>query len=174
MQEASHRVARALAGIGVEDNGVVGIYSPNRSRIFEIVLGVLRRGPAWNPINATNVPESNIDLLLRAGTSVVFVDEKYHHLVDGLREGAPDITTVSMGDRGACDLGWDEFNDHGIDFPTWETAQGNPERTVMIVGTGGTTGKPKLVVQSVPCAYGMRSGGQPRKSSRAAQGPNTS
>ncbi|WP_160320114.1 class I adenylate-forming enzyme family protein [Rhodococcus rhodochrous] len=149
LEQTSHDVARSLAGLGVAANGVVGIYSPNRSRIFEIVLGVWRHGSAWNPISATNTPASNIALLSRAGTSVVFIDARYHHLVSDLKTALPHITTVSLDEKGRCDLGWREFMEGGSDFPSWQTSHANPEHTLMLIGTGGTTGQPKLVVETV-------------------------
>ena len=149
LRDTSDAVARGLQGLGVEDSGVVGIYSPNRSRVFEIIVGILRRGATWNPISATNTPSSNHDLLRRAGTSVVFVDPTYHHLVDGLREQLPHLTLISMDEQGPCDSSWDAFLASGRDFPAWANAQGEPQRPFMIIGTGGTTGQPKLVVEPV-------------------------
>ena len=66
LRDTSDAVARGLQGLGVEDSGVVGIYSPNRSRVFEIIVGILRRGATWNPISATNTPSSNHDQIGRA------------------------------------------------------------------------------------------------------------
>jgi fatty-acyl-CoA synthase len=147
--ETSVAVARGLEALGVTETAVVGIYSPNRGRVFEIVTGIWRRGACWNPISATNVPESNHDLLRRAGTSVVFVDESYFDLVAGLRRAVPGLTLVSMGEAGPCDIGWSDFLTEGRDFPAWQTSQGNPDQRTMIIGTGGTTGQPKLVVETV-------------------------
>src|SRR5690606_28792178 len=102
LRDSSVAVARGLQGLGVTDTGIVGIYSPNRARVFEIIVGILRRGATWNPISATNTAESNHDLLRRAGTSVVFVDSTYHHLVAGLREALPGLVLISMDEQGPC------------------------------------------------------------------------
>lgn len=150
LRDASVQISRGLQGLGVKDSGIVGIYSPNRSRVFEIITGIWRRGACWNPISATNVPASNHDLLRRAGTSVVFVDPSYFHLVDGMREAVSDLILVSMDDdQGPCDSSWSAFLNGGEDFASWSTSQGDPERPLMFIGSGGTTGPPKLVVETV-------------------------
>ena len=56
-QEASHRIARGLIGLEVGLDAKAAVLSPNGSRAFLCVLGILRLGAVWVPVNARNSTE---------------------------------------------------------------------------------------------------------------------
>ena len=63
VQKMTHRIANGLLGSGLGKGARVAVYSPNDSRAFECVLGTLRAGMVWVPINARNAIAENIYIL---------------------------------------------------------------------------------------------------------------
>jgi acyl-CoA synthetase (AMP-forming)/AMP-acid ligase II len=129
VQDFSHAVARALARSGVRAGDKVAILSGNDARAFACVFGIARRGAVWCPINPRNTAAENRAMLVLFDCVALIYAAAYADVVDGL-----DLpTTVCLDDLDAW-LG--EGSDFG-DEP--------PDDMVMIVGTGGTTGRPKGV-----------------------------
>jgi len=129
VQDLSHAVARALARSGVRAGDKVAILSGNDAHAFACVFGIGRRGAVWCPINPRNTAAENRELLALFDCVALIYAPAYAEVVDGL-----DLPTVVCLD----DL--DAWLGDGSDF-----ADEPPDDTVMIVGTGGTTGRPKGV-----------------------------
>ena len=129
VQDLSHAVARALARSGVRAGDKVAILSGNDAHAFACVFGIARRGAVWCPINPRNTAAENRELLALFDCVALIYAPAYAEVVDGL-----DLPTVVCLD----DL--DAWLGDGSDF-----ADEPPDDTVMIVGTGGTTGRPKGV-----------------------------
>jgi len=129
VQDLSHAVARALAHAGVRAGDKVAILSGNDARAFACVFGVARRGAVWCPINPRNTAAENREMLALFDCVALIYASAYAEVADGL-----DLpTTVCLDEL-------DGWLAEGADF-----ADGPPDDTVMIVGTGGTTGRPKGV-----------------------------
>ena len=132
VQDHSHAVARALARSGVAAGDKVGILSGNDPTAFATVFGIARRGAVWCPINPRNSAAENAELLDLFDCVALFYARAYAPLVAEME--LPQVTTLVCLDE------LDAFVAQGVDFdPT------PPDDTVMIVGTGGTTGRPKGV-----------------------------
>lgn len=153
--ELSYRVAAALAGVGVEPGQSVAILSANDPVSFVSVFGISRAGAVWCPINPRNEASENRELLALFDCRVLLFQEKFAPLVERIRADLPDITTWVCLDGDVADaLSWDDFLAAGL-TPT-SPAAGNPHASridraavddvAMIVGTGGTTGRPKGVI----------------------------
>ena len=131
----SHAVARALARSGVAAGDKVGILSGNDPLAFATVFGIARRGAVWCPINPRNTAGENAELLDLFDCVCLFYRSSYAALVEQMRPHLPQVRTFVCIDDGLAD-----WLTGGADFdPT------PPDDTVMIVGTGGTTGRPKGV-----------------------------
>jgi fatty-acyl-CoA synthase len=131
----SHAVARALARSGVAAGDKVGILSGNDPLAFATVFGIARRGAVWCPINPRNTSTESAELLDLFDCVCLFYRTPYAALVEQMRPHLPQVHTFVCVDDGL-----DEWLAEGVDFdPT------PPDDTVMIVGTGGTTGRPKGV-----------------------------
>ena len=147
MQELSVAVAAALARRGVAPGDKVAILSANDPVAFTCVFGITRAGAVWCPINPRNEAAENRELLdLFDCGALIFqarvrpagasgsgpTCRKLHDpgLPRRHRRTAPSAGTSSSGRRSATG--------------------GRPMRPVddlaMIVGTGGTTGRPKGVM----------------------------
>jgi acyl-CoA synthetase (AMP-forming)/AMP-acid ligase II len=141
----SHAVAAALAREGVRAGDKVAVLSGNDPVAFATVFGIARRGAVWVPINPRNAAAENRELLELFDCVALFHSAAYADLVaaiapqlPGLRTVVPlaDIDTWTAGGRTAHDATPPD------DTPPDDTP---PDDTVMIVGTGGTTGRPKGV-----------------------------
>ncbi|TWT08641.1 AMP-binding protein [Reyranella sp. CPCC 100927] len=136
----TNRIAVALLEGGAGPNTKVAVYSPNRIDAFLIVLGVLRAGAVWVPINIRNGVEENIQVLRNTECTWLF----YH----GVFEAAADAMRAAVSDIRAIRLDADD------EMARWMAAPGavapalplNPDRLCAVLSTGGTTGHPKGVM----------------------------
>jgi acyl-CoA synthetase (AMP-forming)/AMP-acid ligase II len=133
--EHSHRVAAALARAGVRAGDKVAVLSGNDPVAFATVFGIARRGAVWVPINPRNAAAENRELLELFDCVALFHAPAFADLVAEIAPGLPQLhTVVPLAELdGWLAAGGDEHD------PT------PPDDTVMIVGTGGTTGRPKGV-----------------------------
>lgn len=128
-------VAAALARAGVAAGDKVAILSGNDPVAFATVFGIARRGAVWVPVNPRNAAAENRELLELFDCVALFHAPAHADLVARIVPWLPELRTVVplaeldewlVGDQVEAD-------------PT------PPDDTVMIVGTGGTTGRPKGV-----------------------------
>ena len=70
--ELSHRIANGLRNAGVQTGAKVAVYSPNSVLAFECILGILRAGTVWVPLNARNSVENNIYILQNSDCEWLF------------------------------------------------------------------------------------------------------
>ncbi|WNV88214.1 long-chain fatty acid--CoA ligase [Umezawaea sp. Da 62-37] len=138
VQELSHSVARALARAGVRAGDKVGILSGNDPTAFACVFGIARRGAVWCPINPRNAAGENRELLELFDCVALLHAPAYADLVAEIAPALPLLTTVVPLDD--LDTWLDSDGDAAVDYDATP-----PDDTVMIVGTGGTTGRPKGV-----------------------------
>jgi fatty-acyl-CoA synthase len=142
VRAATLRIASALAARGVRPGDRVAVLSTNDPTAFTCVFGISRVGAVWCPINPRNEAAENRDLLDLSGCTVLIFQERFAALVARIRDDLPRVSTwVCLDGTVAGTLGWDEFLDLGtevVDRPAREDL-------AMIVGTGGTTGRPKGV-----------------------------
>ena len=145
VQALSRRVASALAATGVHAGDKVAILSANDPVAFTCVFGISRAGAVWCPINPRNEAAENRELLDLFDCTVVVFQRSFAPLVERIR---PDLTKVRtwvcLDGEVAGAQGWEEFLARGdeatqVDRPAVDDL-------AMIVGTGGTTGRPKGVM----------------------------
>jgi fatty-acyl-CoA synthase len=144
----SHEVAAALLGCGVAEGSRVAVLSANDPVAFTCVFGISRAGAVWCPINPRNEAAENRELLELFDTEVVLYQSGFAPLVAAIRDDLPGIHTwvcLDAADQGS--LAWQEFLDRGagVDVPE-RIAPPGPGELAMLVGTGGTTGRPKGVM----------------------------
>jgi len=154
VQELTFAVAAALIGSGVAPGDKVAIVSGNDPVAFACVFAISRAGAVWCPINPRNEAAENRELLDLFDCSVVIFKQAYADLVGRVRDDLPKVTTwvcldpPSEGIPGA--LGWEEFLARGALPARGHAAEVVDRRGVddlaAIVGTGGTTGRPKGVM----------------------------
>ncbi|WP_037305542.1 AMP-binding protein [Amycolatopsis orientalis] len=146
VRELSWRVGRALARSGVRPGDKVAILSGNDPLSFGCVFGIGRAGAVWCPVNPRNEAAENRELLGLFDCTCLLVQESFAPLVSRILPGLPELTTV------VC---LDGSMPGAVPFPDWLDGDGTgpweaapPDDLVMLVGTGGTTGRPKAVMLS--------------------------
>jgi acyl-CoA synthetase (AMP-forming)/AMP-acid ligase II len=141
----AERVARALRRSGVAPGDKVGILSANDPTAFACVFGIARAGAVWCPINPRNAAGENAELLDLFDCTTLIFQPGFEELVGQITPKLPKLTTlVRLGDGDDVAPGFDAWLDAARDDPA--TAAAPPEDVVALVGTGGTTGRPKGVM----------------------------
>ncbi|MFK4090099.1 long-chain fatty acid--CoA ligase [Kribbella sp. NPDC020789] len=148
VQELSYRIATGLVASGVRPGGKVAILAANDPVAFSCVFGISRAGAVWCPINPRNEAAENRELLDRFDCEVLIYQPAFAPLVDRIRDALPKVHTFVCLDSGTAPhsdrtVGWDAFCG-GASQPAPDFT--DPDDLAMIVGTGGTTGKPKGVM----------------------------
>ena len=143
VRELSSRISAALAASGIAPGDRVAILSANDPTSFTCVLGISRAGAVWCPINPRNEAAENAELLDLFGCRALVFQRSFAPLVAAIRDDLPELTTLVCLD-GDVDgaLGWEAFLSRGGDA---DVDRDEPTGLALIVGTGGTTGRPKGV-----------------------------
>ncbi|TSI15596.1 long-chain fatty acid--CoA ligase [Brevibacterium aurantiacum] len=146
VQSLSVEIAAGLAAQQVSAGDKIAIISGNDPTAFTCVFGISRVGAVWCPINPRNEAEENRELLELSDCTVVIYAGAYAELVERIRAELPMVHTwICLDAQPAGALGWEEFLDSGKNRPAF----GAPvDDLAMVVGTGGTTGRPKGVMLS--------------------------
>lgn len=147
-QAYTHRIALALQAQNVGEGSKVAVYSPNDVMGFLSMLGTLRTGATWVPINAKNVLDENIYIMQNTDVEWLFYHSNFANVVAEIRAKVPTIRGVICVDKpgqgGEIESpsleSWCQAFD-GKAKPLPE----NPDRVALLGSTGGTTGKPKGV-----------------------------
>ena len=146
VQDVSHAVARALRRSGVQPGDKVGILSGNDPVAFACVFGIARAGAVWCPINPRNEAGENRELLDLFECKALLFTKAYAGVVDAVAGQLPalDVLVCLDAELPGIPALQDWLDRAGTVAGPVEAAP--PGDVVMIVGTGGTTGRPKGVV----------------------------
>ncbi|MEV4312471.1 long-chain fatty acid--CoA ligase [Actinocrispum sp. NPDC049592] len=143
--ELANAVARALRRSGVAPGDKVGILSANDPTAFACVFGIARAGAVWCPINPRNAAGENAELLDLFDCATLIYQPAFDELVGQIVPRLPKLTTlVRLGDGDERAPGFHDWLAAAEDDPDAEAAP--PGDVVALVGTGGTTGRPKGVM----------------------------
>jgi fatty-acyl-CoA synthase len=144
VQRLSWRIARALDRSGIGPGDKVAILSANDPTAFACVFGISRAGAVWCPVNPRNEAAENRDLLDSFDCACLIYQAAFAPLVAKILPDLPKLTTL------VC---LDGEPPGATPFEAWigpeaaEPWQAEPAgELVMLVGTGGTTGRPKGVM----------------------------
>ncbi len=143
--DLSHAVARALRRSGVRPGDKVGILSGNDPTAFSCVFGIARAGAVWCPINPRNGASENRELLELFDCAALIFQPAFDDLVAEIAPALPELRTlVRLGPDGGGAAAFDGWLAAAAGDPPAEADQ--PGEIVALVGTGGTTGRPKGVM----------------------------
>jgi acyl-CoA synthetase (AMP-forming)/AMP-acid ligase II len=157
VQHLARQVGDALHRSGVSAGSKVAILSANDPIAFTCVFGIALAGAVWCPINPRNEAAENRDLLDAFDCSCLIYQQAFAPLVDQIRPALPKLRTVVCLDAsrpGSPSLtewigGVSAHAGTVSDRPQPAAgALSGPlpvDDLAMIVGTGGTTGRPKGV-----------------------------
>lgn len=143
VQQRSHGVAAALVRSGVQPGDTVAILSANDPVAFSCVFGVSRAGAVWCPVNPRNEARENRELLDLLDCTCLVFQAAFAPLVAAIRDDLPRLRVLVCLDGDVP--GARRFSDW-VGEEHHDTDVAPPDDVAMLVGTGGTTGRPKGVV----------------------------
>jgi acyl-CoA synthetase (AMP-forming)/AMP-acid ligase II len=148
VQRASHQIACGLLDLGVTSTTKVSTYSPNAAKTFESIMGVLRSGVVWAPVNARNALPEITHLLNSNDVEVLFYHSTVSSDLEAIKQACPGVRHFVLIDGrpsegGLCVEDW-----LALPYRQAPRLRYDPLAPCAIFGSGGTTGQPKGVVHS--------------------------
>ena len=144
VQRLSWRVARALDRSGIAPGDKVAILSANDPVAFSCVFGISRAGAVWCPVNPRNEAAENCDLLDFFDCRCLIFQAAFAPLVARILPDLPKLSVlVCLDGEPAGATPFDLWTGPEPAQP-WQAEPAGD--LVMLVGTGGTTGRPKGVM----------------------------
>ena len=141
------QIARGLQALGLAPGFHGAVLSGNAGAAFVALLGVLRGGGVWLPVNARNSVETNIEFLQDMDCDVLFYQARYISQVAEIRGKVPRIRHyIALEEADGADLSIARLIQGQP--PEMYAAPLQPRGLAMIMGTGGTTGRSKGVMLS--------------------------
>jgi fatty-acyl-CoA synthase len=160
----SERIARGMITSGFEREQRAAIYSHNHPAVLFCMLGILRAGGAWVPINFRNAADANIEFLNYSETAWLFYHSRFREQVEEIRRRVPSLKhliCIDGPDAGNSSLA--SFMEAGsaaiagnrdaVCVDDDNDAYGNLDQIMGLVPTGGTTG-PARGVRVTNLAWG--------------------
>jgi acyl-CoA synthetase (AMP-forming)/AMP-acid ligase II len=144
VQQLSWQVGRALHRSTVLPGDKVAILSANNPISFACVFGIARAGAIWCPINPRNEAAENRDLLDAFDCSALIFQRAFLPLVQKILPDLPKLTTVICLDESLPEA--ISLTEWLTDVPAEPWSLEAADDTALVVGTGGTTGRPKGVM----------------------------
>ncbi|HEX6017768.1 MAG TPA: AMP-binding protein [Burkholderiaceae bacterium] len=144
--DASHALAHALAERGLA-RAHIGILCPNDPVGYVTMLGIVRAGAAYVPLNARDAIEDLIWFMAFVELSALVVDRRFLPEVERIRGGVPTLREVIVldGEGGGLPSVTAWMREHaGARVET----RGDLDDIALIKSSGGTTGRPKAIMQS--------------------------
>ena len=161
----SDRIAHGMQLRGVEREQRAAIYSHNHAAVLFCMLGILRAGAAWVPINFRNATDANVEFLNYSETAWLFYHSRFREQVEEIRKRVPSLRHLICIDGpdhehpslpSFMELGGaSKEDDKHIDSIDAEGNDpfGNLDQIMGLVPTGGTTG-PARGVRVTNLAWG--------------------
>jgi len=152
----SERIARGMWACGVEREQRAAIYSHNHAAVLFCMLGIVRAGAAWVPINFRNAADANVEFLNYSETAWLFYHSRFQEQVEEIRKRVPSLQhliCIDGADSGHPSLA--DFTELGNACSNldWADPHGNLDQMMGLVPTGGTTG-PARGVRVTNLAWG--------------------
>ena len=143
--ELTHRLANGLIAGGMQPLMVGAVLSPNDMDAFACILGILRAGMAWMPLNARNSLEDNVYILDSNECAWLFYHSSFDKDLSAIRAGAKGIRGFVCVDKPNGDDPWlyDWLKDYSAPAPY---IPAKPDDIASIWPSGGTTGRSKGVM----------------------------
>ncbi|MFF7578659.1 Acyl-CoA synthetase (AMP-forming)/AMP-acid ligase II [Streptomyces sp. 136MFCol5.1] len=143
---ASHAIAHGLTQEGL-GGGIIGILSPNHPSGFVAMLGVLRAGATYVPLNARDAVDDLIWFMRFTGLTALIYHEQYLPYLDRIQSEVPTLKTcIALNEQGTTGPSIEAWQrDHA--GQTCDTRRGLDD-VALIKSSGGTTGRPKAILQT--------------------------
>jgi acyl-CoA synthetase (AMP-forming)/AMP-acid ligase II len=147
-REVTVRIARAMLVNGLRGEEAAGIYSHNDGRVLLSMLGIMRAGAVWVPINYRNAIDATAQYMNYVEMSWLFYHSNFRDSIREIKSQVPSLRHFICLDRKDDDHpSLEDFMGTGTEGGDidWGDAYGDVDRLVGLVPTGGTTGPAKGV-----------------------------
>jgi fatty-acyl-CoA synthase len=147
LHKQTRSIAQAMLANGLRPGDRVAIYSPNDARVLSCMLGLLRAGGVWVPINFRNAIDANVEYLNYVETSWFFYHSKFRDTVRQIRRRVRSLKNLVCLDAPCdVDVALAAFIESARSSEPPAPSGGNHQQDLMgLVPTGGTTGPAKGV-----------------------------
>ena len=147
LQDIALRTAHGLAALGVERETACAVISRNHVMAYAAMLGIFQARGAWVPLNTGNAEEDHLYILEHFNVHVLFFQREFESFARMVQERVPGVKHFICVDAETAT---------GPDMAAWIAKQSaepvqlpwDPDGMCMLRGTGGTTGKPKGVMNT--------------------------
>jgi fatty-acyl-CoA synthase len=142
------RIARAMWAGGLRGEQCAGIYSHNDARVLFCMLGIMRAGAVWVPINYRNAIDANVEYMNYVEMAWLFYHSNFRDSIADIKARVPSLRhLICLDTEDGNHPSLETFMSRREDVAEidWADAHGNVERLVGLVPTGGTTGPAKGV-----------------------------
>jgi fatty-acyl-CoA synthase len=132
----TERIARAMWAHGLRGEQCAAIFSQNDARVLCCMLGIMRAGAVWVPINYRNAIDANVEYMNYAKMTWLFYHSDFKDSVEEFRARVPSLRyliCIDCEDSGNPSL--ETFMDRGQDGAEidWGDPRGNLDRLVGLV-----------------------------------------
>lgn len=131
LNHQANRVARFLRSIGVGTESRVGVCLYRRLELIPVLLGILKSGAAYVPLDPT-YPDDRLRYMLQDSNAELVVTQ----------QGAPAASLWDVWRIIDLDEEWDNISGYSSDNPKFKVF---PENLAYVIYTSGSTGRPKGV-----------------------------
>jgi fatty-acyl-CoA synthase len=147
----TQKIARAMLAGGLRPEERAAILSLNEARVLLCMLGLMRAGAAWVPINYRSAIDANAEYMNYVEAAWLYYHSGFADQAAELKKRVPTLRhsiCIDAEDHGNPSL--DAFMRNSPETPEtanedWGDPFGNLDRLMGIVPTGGTTGPAKGV-----------------------------
>ena len=144
----ANRLANALAELGVKAGDRVAVIDVNTPQHLEMYFAAARLDAIYVPLNFRDRAEELRFPLDHTNPKVILVGARYASLVDELRPDSVNTNILVVAGEGTGDWrSYEELLSLGAE-EEFRFPEGDPENTVVLLFTAGTTGQPKAVMLS--------------------------
>lgn len=145
VQRRTYQIGNTLIAEGLRPENKAAVYSPNGVVAFECLLGILRAGAAWVPINARNTATENAYILDNCDVEVLFYHSEFEANIALYKAQCPQIRSYvcidSAGGAGTFLEDW--LQGAALTDPDVAATR---DAVASVFSSGGTTGRPKGVL----------------------------
>ncbi|MBW5423854.1 amino acid adenylation domain-containing protein, partial [Streptomyces sp. BG9H] len=134
LDRASRLLAARLRELGAGPGRLIGLLTEPGPETVIGVVGILRAGAGWVPLDAAHPPARLADQLTRTGATTVVCHASTRHIVDALKG----VRALSLDGQSAT-------GSEDRTPPLTPEAKASAESIAYVIFTSGSTGRPKAV-----------------------------
>lgn len=147
MSDLATRIGHGLRSMGVQRDVKCAVISRNDPVAFMSMLGILKAQGVWVPLNPANAEDENLHIVTAFDVEVLFFQKDAEPFARAVKAQCPRVAHFLCVD-GQTEL--------GANIESWAAGQSaesialpwEPEALCWLRGTGGTTGRPKGVMNT--------------------------